>query len=47
MPGANGTRGAIMSEKLPSLRWWLKWLLLLSLATAALRYVLTQGTIRT
>jgi len=35
-----------MSERLPSLRWWVKWLVLLALATAALRLVLTQGTVR-
>ncbi len=34
-----------MSEKLPSLRWWIKWLVLLALATAALHVVLTQGTL--
>lgn len=32
-----------MSEKLPSLRWWLKWLVLLALATAAFRLALMQG----
>lgn len=33
-----------MSEKLPSLRWWLKWLVLLALATAALRVALQHGS---
>ncbi len=31
-----------MPERLPSLRWWVKWLVLLALATAILRFVLTQ-----
>lgn len=32
-----------MSEKLPSIRWWLKWLVLLALATAAWRLAMMQG----
>jgi hypothetical protein len=32
-----------MAEKLPSLRWWVKWLVLLALATAALQVVMQRG----
>ncbi len=33
-----------MPERLPSLRWWVKWLVLLALAAAVVRLALDQGT---